>query len=74
MVQVNILGYTDPVELLEALEKADVGFLNDFYEEIGGHEEELDKELEDEFCKQCKAYQCNYCSVYAIQTKYLDVD
>lgn len=70
----NILGIREPQKLLDKLLEGEMSFLLDFYGEIGGHEEELNKELEDEFCKQCKAYQCNYCSVYAIQTKYLDVD
>ncbi|MFA5524794.1 MAG: hypothetical protein WDA24_10600 [Tissierellales bacterium] len=66
----NILGYTDPSDLLEALNDGDID-LQDFYEEIGD-EKVFAKELENEYCEPCKANQCNYCSVYVIQTKYLD--
>lgn len=41
-------------------------------EEEMGDEKVFAKELENEYCEPCKANQCNYCSVYVIQTKYLD--
>lgn len=69
----NILNCNNPADLLEILLNGDTETIQDFYEEIGS-EEIFNKELEKEFCKPCKANQCNYCPVYVLQTKYLDVD
>jgi len=72
MVLMNILGYTNPADLLERLLN-DEDFVIDFYEEIGDVKV-FAEELENEYCEPCKANQCNYCSVYALMEKYLDFD
>ena len=65
----NILGYTNPEDLLEAVKTGRVNL-----PENKESQEEINQVLEKRYCNSCEKSQCNYCPVYAIYNKLDEVD